>query len=169
MILHLILRATLYSWRFAAPPTSATKRIRNWVSRIGPLTMRWGELLGSSRRLGELRRLDDHLLRDIGLTRDSLAALGHPRPSGSVAPLGRKQNGGDVGADPPTPESPRPGSLSTGSLRVRTGAILVLVPGGGDTAGRHAAAARSASATGDTPLSGANRSRRSNKVANGDH
>lgn len=107
MILHLILRAALYAWRFAGPPTYAAKRIHNWVSRIGPLMMRWGERLRSSRRLGELRRLDDHLLRDIGLTRDSLSATEHSWPFGSVAPIEWKQNEGDGGAALPTPKSPR--------------------------------------------------------------
>jgi uncharacterized protein YjiS (DUF1127 family) len=169
MILHLILRAALYAWRFAAPPTDAAKRIHNWVSRIGALMMRCGERLRSSRRLGELRRLNDHLLRDIGLTRDSLSATERSWPSGSVAPLGWKQNEGDGGAELPTPKSPGTHSLSTRSLRVRTGPILVLVRGGGDTAGGHAAATFSAGATGDVPLTGAaDPSRKSNKLANGD-
>jgi hypothetical protein len=132
--------------------------------------MRWGERLRSSRRLGELRRLDDHLLRDIGLTRDSLSATEHSWPFGSVAPIEWKQNEGDGGAALPTPKSPGTHSPSTRNLRVRTGAILVLVRGGGDTAGGHAAAALSAGAPSDVPLTGAaDRSRKSNKLANGDH
>jgi hypothetical protein len=93
------------------------------------LTRRWREQMRINRQLRELRRLNDHLLRDIGLTRGSLFMTQQSCARGSVALHERRQDGADRRARHPSAE--RIKSLSQSGLPPPSGAIVIPIRRGG--------------------------------------
>jgi uncharacterized protein YjiS (DUF1127 family) len=125
MVPYLVLQFALSTGSFAIPVGYAGRRIQDFVSMVTGLQRRWREQMHLNRQLRELPRLNNHLLHDIGLTRDSLSMTQHSCARGSVA----LREGMHDQADGPRshPHSERPGtkSLSQNSLPPPSGAIVV--------------------------------------------